>query len=193
MLTMPVLETPRLFIRPFTLDDLDAIYQILDVELSDLGSAAGGGLSYQNRREWLDWSARNYEQLARLYQPPYGDRAVVLKTSGLLVGAAGYSPTMAPFAQLPYYGGKPQGALSTFEFGLYYAISPAYQRQGIATEAAQALIDFAFNDLHLKRIIATTHSDNLASQGVMRRLGMRLEHNPFPEPAWFQVVGIIEK
>jgi hypothetical protein len=25
----------------------------------------------------------------------------------------------------------------------------------------------------------------------MRRLGMRVEENPEPEPAWFQVVGIL--
>jgi len=27
---------------------------------------------------------------------------------------------------------------------------------------------------------------------VTRKLGMRVEHNPYPDPAWFQVVGILE-
>jgi len=26
----------------------------------------------------------------------------------------------------------------------------------------------------------------------MRRLGMRIETNPYPEPEWFQVVGVID-
>ncbi len=33
MMSMPVLETERLRIRPFTLDDLEAIHQLLDVDL----------------------------------------------------------------------------------------------------------------------------------------------------------------
>jgi RimJ/RimL family protein N-acetyltransferase len=78
------------------------------------------------------------------------------------------------------------------EFGLYYALSPAYQRQGYATEAAQALINYAFTQLHLKRIVATTTYENVASIGVMRKAGMRIEKNPFPDPPGFQVVGILE-
>lgn len=37
-----------------------------------------------------------------------------------------------------------------------------------------------------------TEYDNLASQAVMRKLGMRLERNPLLEPRWLQVVGILE-
>jgi hypothetical protein len=29
--------------------------------------------------------------------------------------------------------------------------------------------------------------------GVMRKLGMRIERNPFPDPPWLQVVGFIEQ
>ena len=31
-----------------------------------------------------------------------------------------------------------------------------------------------------------------ASIGVMRAIGMTIEENPFPEPTWFQIVGILE-
>jgi RimJ/RimL family protein N-acetyltransferase len=78
------------------------------------------------------------------------------------------------------------------EVGLYWAVAPAFRRRGIAAEAAAALIDHAFAELSLARVVATTDRDNLASIGVMRRLGMRVEENPEPEPAWFQVVGILE-
>ena len=70
--------------------------------------------------------------------------------------------------------------------------SPAHQRQGYATEAAQAMCDYAFQELKLKRIIAITSYDNAASIGVMRKLGMRIGRNPFPDPPWLQVVGIRE-
>jgi [ribosomal protein S5]-alanine N-acetyltransferase len=88
-----------------------------------------------------------------------------------------------------------QGAVAYFnspEIGLFYALSPAHQRQGYATEASQALIDYAFTQLQLKRMVATTTYENVASIAVMRKVGMRIEKNPSPDPPWFQVVGILE-
>jgi RimJ/RimL family protein N-acetyltransferase len=200
---IPVLETERLRIRPLRLDDLESIYRILDVQLAEADLATDGSLPKAARREWLKWSILSYEQLAFLRQPPYGDRAVELKTAdsaalagqsfvrqGPVIGAVGLVPALGPFGQLPSWGGQP--CRNTPEIGLFYAISPRYQRQGFASEAAQALIDYAFNVLQLTRIVATTTFDNAASKGVMRRLGMRLEQNPYPEPPWFQVVGILE-
>ena len=80
----------------------------------------------------------------------------------------------------------------TPEVGLFWAIDAAYRRQGYASEAAQALIDFAFNEMRLGRIIATTETDNLASQAVMRKLGMRICHNPLPTPPGCSG-GVLEK
>jgi len=76
--------------------------------------------------------------------------------------------------------------------GFFYAISPSHPRRGYASEAAQALVNYAFQKLHLKHIIATTDYDNLASLGVMRKLGMRVEKNPRSDPPWLQAVGILE-
>jgi len=75
---------------------------------------------------------------------------------------------------------------------LFWVIGTTQQRNGFATEAAQALIDFAFTTLNLSRIIATTEYDNIASQSVMQKCGMTLEKNPYPDPPWLQVVGILE-
>ena len=185
--------TSRLLIRPFTPDDLSAIYRILDVEI-DGAPAAEAGPAWEARVQWLDWTVRNYDALAALYQPPYGDRAVTLKDSGQLIGAVGLVPMLGPYGQLPGEAAPddPAARLFTAEVGLFWAISPARQRQGYATEAGRALIDFAFNNLNLRRIAATTNYDNLASQAVMRRLGMRLLRNPLPEPHWFQVVGLLD-
>src|SRR5439155_17989035 len=122
----------------------------------------------------LQWTICSYEELAQLYQPPYGDRAVVLKHTQQVIGACGFVPCLAPFGQLPSMHAADHDAQSHFnspEFGLYYALSPAYQRQGYATEAAKALIDYAFTQLSLKRIVATTTYGNVASMGVMRKVG----------------------
>lgn len=80
----------------------------------------------------------------------------------------------------------------TTEFGLFYAISPIHQRQGFATEAAQALVDYSFQRLRLKRIVAKTAYGNIASIGVMKKLGMRIEKNPQAEPPWLQIVGVVD-
>ena len=193
-MSMPPLETERLIVRPFTRDDLQDIHRILDVELADADFGSEGAKRLDDRKQWLEWSILNYAELAKLYQPPYGDRAIELKRTRQLIGACGYAPALGPFDQLPYfrYGAPSSIALNTPEFGLYWAISPAFQRRGYAAEAGQALIDYAFRQLQLKRIVATTSYDNEASMGVMRKLGMRIEKNPYPDPPWFQVVGILE-
>jgi RimJ/RimL family protein N-acetyltransferase len=170
-----------LLIRPFLPTDLEVVNNL-------------GGEFPASHREWLDWTVLSYHQLALLHQPPYGDRAVELKgvgqSRGTVVGAAGLVPSLGPFGQLPSFGGLP--CHNTPEIGLFYAISPDYRRQGFASEAAQVLIDYAFSVLDLARIVATTTFDNDASQGVMRKLSMRVEQNPYPDPPWFQVVGILE-
>ena len=145
----------------------------------------------ETRKRWLQWSVLNDEQLALLHQPPYGDRAVVLREDGRFIGLAGLVPLLAPFGQLPSFGSAP-GARFSAEVGLFWAISPSMQRKGYATEAGRALLDLAFGPLRLGRIIAGTERTNAASIAVMRRLGMRIEQNPFLDPPWFEVSGILE-
>jgi hypothetical protein len=50
--------------------------------------------------------------------------------------------------------------------------------EDMETEAAGAMIGYAFERLHLQRVIATTTRDNLASRRVMAKLGMRVGENP---------------
>jgi RimJ/RimL family protein N-acetyltransferase len=56
-----------------------------------------------------------------------------------------------------------------------YALGIHYRGRGYATEAAGALMDYAFAELGLHRIQATTSADNPDSYKVMERLGMRRE------------------
>ncbi len=192
---IPPLETERLLIRPFIMDDLDAIHQLLDIDLSEAEFGTEGATTRHEREQWLHWTILSYEELAKLNQPPYGDRAIVLKQTQQVIGACGFVPSFGPFEQLPSFSSQEQDASVHFkspEFGLFYALSPSYQRQGYATEATKVLINYAFTQLGLKRIVATTTYENEASIGVMRKVGMRIEKNPYPDPPWFQVVGILE-
>jgi RimJ/RimL family protein N-acetyltransferase len=186
---VPTLETERLVVRPLALADLAAVHQLyLDVDWVD-ASLTKAEL-YDRRASWLTWTTSSYREFERLYQPPLGDRAVERKADGALVGLVGLVPSFAPFGQLPSFGGAVK-ALRTMEMGLFWAISPDAQGQGYATEAAAALVDWAFDGLLLDRLVATTEHDNTASIAVMRRLGMRIEINPQPDPPWLQTVGVL--
>jgi len=189
MTAMPELYTERLLIRPFVMDDLQNMHQVN----LDAGWAEDTPDDLEKRRKWLEWQVINYDALANLYQQPYGDRAVVLKQTGEFVGSVGLVQAFGPFGQLPHY--QALGITHSYnmpEFGMFWAFLKAHWGQGYATEAAQALIDYAFKEMSIKRIIATTEHENENSQAVMRRLGMKVEKNPLPDPFWFQVVGILE-
>jgi RimJ/RimL family protein N-acetyltransferase len=56
-----------------------------------------------------------------------------------------------------------------------YALGRAHRGRGYATEAARGLLAYAFAELGLHRVQATTSPDNRASWRVMERLGMRRE------------------
>jgi RimJ/RimL family protein N-acetyltransferase len=182
---MPPLVTERLVIRPFIESDLNAIHAAL---------ADYHPLSLEERGAWLHWSIENVAQLAALYQPPYGDRAIVRREDDAVIGSCGLVPSMGPFGLLPSFAATSPARRSRYipQVGLFYALSPETRGHGYATETARALIDYGFGAWNLDRVIAQTTFDNHASMAVMRRAGMRVEHNPEPEPEWFQVVGVID-
>ncbi len=188
---MPPVETKRLLVRPFLLQDLADVYRILDVETMQEPRELA------ERETWLRWTIAGYSEYARMYQFPYGDRAIVLRETGDLVGVVGFVPCLDSFAQIPgmtKLAGQDDGVpqKTNAEVGLFWATTPTHQREGIATEAAELLVEYAFSHFHLERLIATTSFDNAASIGVMHKLRMRIERNPFDEPSWLQVVGILE-
>jgi RimJ/RimL family protein N-acetyltransferase len=59
------------------------------------------------------------------------------------------------------------------EFEIGYMIHRLYWRRGLATEAALAVREYAFRDLRLPRVVSLIRPDNVPSQGVARKLGMR--------------------
>lgn len=55
----------------------------------------------------------------------------------------------------------------------------------MATEAARAVIDFAFDTLELNRVIATTDCRNAPSVALLERLGMKRAGH-FRHNLWFK-------
>jgi RimJ/RimL family protein N-acetyltransferase len=61
------------------------------------------------------------------------------------------------------------------EVEIGYHIKRSHWRRGIATEAAAACRDYAFELLGLDRLISIIGRANVRSQGVAKRVGMELE------------------
>jgi RimJ/RimL family protein N-acetyltransferase len=57
-----------------------------------------------------------------------------------------------------------------------WRLAQSAQGQGLATEGARAIVDFAFNKLSLNEVVAITALPNRASRHVMEKLGMT--HRP---------------
>lgn len=177
MRTTPILVCTNVQVRAFEANDMVAVTQIFD-------------FTHEQSQAWLAWNIANERQLATLNQPPYGERAIVHTDTDTIVGAIGLVPCLDQFGKVGI-GGNDDGSTHA-EVGMFWHVLAAWRNQGIATAAATLVRDYACNHLGLRRIIATTEYDNLASQAVMRHIGMELRRNPSQTPAWLQVVGVYE-
>ena len=66
-----------------------------------------------------------------------------------------------------------------------FTFAREYQGRGLAREAAEAVLDYAFNELGMHRVVAVTDCENERSVALLGRLGMRREAH-FVENVWFK-------
>lgn len=180
---IPRLETERLAVRRLEAGDLEDVHRLMVA----IGWAEDDAETKAARARWLDWTVRSYEEFAALHQPPYGERAVV-SHAGAFLGMVGLVPSLGPFGRHPAFGGRADAGHSP-EVGMFWAMRPEAEGQGLASEAAGVLMAWAFEHLSLERIVATTERDNARSIAVMRRLGMQICDIPEATPGW-EIVGV---
>lgn len=183
-LRFPTSETERLIVRPFSEADAEPRFALIR-------EAFGTDWPPDQWARWHQWTLLSYEAFAAMWQPPYGDYAVALRTTGELVGSVGIAPAGVPWAALD--SPTPADTWVSPEFGLFWATAASQRGYGYATEAAQPIIRFLLDTLRVRRIVATTEYDNAASQAVMRKLGMTLRRNLGGDPPWCQIVGVLER
>jgi len=78
------------------------------------------------------------------------------------------------------------GAVALFHLDWYnfkagevgYTINKEYRKKGYAAESVGSLIDYCFEKMKLRKIYADTEPDNKGSQGVLEKLGFKLEGRP---------------
>ncbi len=149
-----VLETGRLILRHFVMGDLDDLYRIYAQPgtMRYIGSGQVPGYS-----EVKDWLQRHIDEV--IPSRGYGLYAAVHRGSGRLIGRCGLVA---------------QEVDGVEELEVGYLIDRDYRGQGLATEAARALRDFAFRTRPVDRVISLIQSPNLASRRVAEKNGMHL-------------------
>ncbi len=152
------LETERLILRRFTMDDFEPMF-------------------YNCFSDFEVWKWTNYKPMkcledvkvqAQMFTPEWlgaYDRpnryswAIQLKSTGEVIGR--------------YFGMHPDDRISQVE--LAYELGRNWWNQGYMTEATKAVIDFFFREVGMNRVHANHAHENPASGRVMQKCGMLYE------------------
>jgi RimJ/RimL family protein N-acetyltransferase len=147
-----ILTTPRLLLRTFRLDDLPK-YASLNAD-PEVARYLGGPLTREHSDHIAGWAQRRYEEEG------LGLLAVERREDGEFLGMCG----------LHHQESFPDDVEAAWR------LARKHWGRGYATEAATGWLDHAFGALDLPRVISITEPANTRSLAVMRRLGMRFDH-----------------
>ncbi len=154
-----IIHTQRLDLIPLSPAVLRAA---LDKDHSTMERLLGVSVpaDWEIRREFLELRIRQLEADPTLQ--PWLIRGICLHDEGLLVGDIGFhsEPVAAP---LP--------SAKSLELG--YCVLEAWRRRGIAREAVQALIQWAFDTHAVRRFVLSISPENHPSQSLAVKLGFR--------------------
>lgn len=147
------IETERLILRPFTIDDINAAHELnLDPEISKYTGDGGVVSREETERRIREDVLGDYQKYG------FGRLAIELKGQDHFIG----------FAGLKYLE-------DIKEVDLGYRLKSKYWGQGIATEAAKACVDYGFNRLKLEKIIAFIIPENIGSFRVLEKLNFSFD------------------
>ena len=149
---LPMLETKRLVLRDISILDAPDMYEYATDY--DIGPLAGWA-PHRSIQETIGIIGMFLDSKKR-GEP--GVFAVVLKENNKMIG------TIELYNYVP-----------GFKAELGYALSKAYWGRGIIPEAAEAIINWGFVTLGLKRIEIATFVDNYRSKRVCEKLGFTEE------------------
>jgi [ribosomal protein S5]-alanine N-acetyltransferase len=173
---MKILETERLLLRPFTDDDTE-VHRVVFSDLEVCRYYCGKTRTEEETREWLihrRWQTRNEDELGFL--------AVIRKADERIIGLFALQVLAANWLVLEGEENSPYAPLIV---ELSYALGRDYWRQGYGTEAGQALIDFAFLEMRLPRLVNGIDEANTPSIRLAEKLGFRRVKNRHPEHGGF--------
>jgi RimJ/RimL family protein N-acetyltransferase len=151
---MIILETPRLILRHLLPDDLDSLFALYsDPEVRRYFPE--GTLTYEQTKEELEWFLNGHPA-----HPQLGLWATIHKETHQFIGRCGL---------IPWTIGQTQ------EVEVAYLLAKPYWKQGLGAEAAQALVRYGFEQLHLSRLIALIDPEHQASIRTAKKAGLDFE------------------
>lgn len=163
-----VLETARLRLREYTMEDFHALLEIL----SDPVTMQHYPKPYDEAgtKRWIDWNLNNYQKYG------FGLWAIELKQTGTFIGDCGITMQKIDGEQLPEIG---------------YHINKDFWRQGYGSEAAGAVRDWAFTHTQYDRLYSYMKYTNVGSYSTAASIGMRkIKEYPDPEDEILYVYAI---
>lgn len=148
-----IIETERLVLRQFSIDDAEFVLALLNEPsfLRYIGDKQVRNID-EARRYILNGPIASYEQNG------FGLYLVELKEVHTPIGMCGLIK---------------RAELADVDIG--FAFLPDFWNQGFASEAAAAVLGYAQETLKLKRIVAITSLDNEASIKLLERMGFTFE------------------
>lgn len=145
------LETERLILREYTMEDFGALYEILSDE--ETMQHYPKPFTKEKVQDWILWNLDNYAVFG------FGLWAVVLKATGQVIGDCGVTLQNINGSLRPEIG---------------YHIHKTHQRKGYATEAARRCKDWIFQNTPFNIVYSYMKYTNIASGTVAVKNGMRL-------------------
>jgi len=166
---MEILETERLILRHLELDDLDKLFRLYhDPEIRRYFPE--GTLSYAETKEEIEWFLNGHPE-----HPELGLWATIYKETNEFIGRCGLLPWIID---------------GRYEVEVAYLIDKAYWGNGLATEAAQAILEYGFDQLGLPRLVCLPDPENLASVRVAEKIGMTFEKAGQDDKGTFHLYSI---
>ena len=152
-----ICESPRLFCRYFTKDDIDNLF-LLDSNPAVMRFINRPALSD------LDEAKIKLEKIIAYnsINPGLGIFATIEKETNNFIG----------WHALKHLD-------NTEEIELGYRLVEEFWGKGYATEMGKKLVQYAFEQIKLNQIVGITHFDNIASQKVLLKCGLRYIKDAF--------------
>jgi ribosomal-protein-alanine N-acetyltransferase len=151
---MPEIETARLRLLPCSVETAQAAASDRAALEALLGARVPADWPAEDLRDFLPVYARIVDERTALQG--WGIWLMLHRAEQVLLGDIGFK--------------GPPDKRGAAEIG--YSVLPAYQGQGYATEAAEALINWGLAQPGTRRIVANCRADNAASIRVLEKAGM---------------------
>lgn len=149
----PVFETQRTLLRKIAYSDQDEMFRYCSVPDVSRYTVWNTHQSIQDTKQFIDFVQYRYET------EKVGPWGIEHKGTGKIIGSCSFVSWDSRQARA--------------ELG--YVLSKEYWNQGIMSEVIGRIIEFGFSELHLVRIEARCHPDNIGSARVMEKTGMKFE------------------